>query len=148
MKRSYLPISTWTIALCLLLSAGTAWSAPRKKGAAKASETQEVPAPVEPAPSPEAMKEAQKLFATVCVMCHGASGHGDGVAAAALTPKPRDFTTGDWQKGTKNDAIEKIILVGGAAMGKSPVMPANPQLKDKPDVIAALRTIIRQFAAH
>ena len=29
-----------------------------------------------------------------CVICHGPSGHGDGMAAVALNPKPKDLTAG------------------------------------------------------
>src|SRR5688572_1887275 len=36
------------------------------------------------APSP--VEEARTTFSTVCAACHGESGHGDGVAAAALNP--------------------------------------------------------------
>ena len=35
------------------------------------------------------------LFKTYCSTCHGESGKGDGVAAAALNTKPRDFTAPD-----------------------------------------------------
>ena len=35
----------------------------------------------------------KKSAETNCVTCHGASGKGDGVAAAALNPKPADWTS-------------------------------------------------------
>jgi high-affinity iron transporter len=41
--------------------------------------------------SPPDLDEGARLFAQTCATCHGATGHGDGVAAAALTPKPADF---------------------------------------------------------
>ncbi len=41
--------------------------------------------------SPPDLDEGARLFAQTCATCHGAAGHGDGVAAAALTPKPADF---------------------------------------------------------
>jgi len=47
--------------------------------------------PVRAAKSGEAEKGKQ-VFETYCVTCHGASGKGDGVAAAGLDPKPADFT--------------------------------------------------------
>ena len=44
------------------------------------------------APStPPDLDEGSRLYTQNCVSCHGASGHGDGVAAASLTPKPADF---------------------------------------------------------
>ncbi|MDE3217567.1 MAG: cytochrome c, partial [Gemmatimonadota bacterium] len=44
------------------------------------------------AATPAALAQGKQLFAVNCVMCHGAAGKGDGAAAVALTPKPRDFT--------------------------------------------------------
>jgi mono/diheme cytochrome c family protein len=35
---------------------------------------------------------ARKLFTENCARCHGATGRGDGLAAAALAPAPTDFT--------------------------------------------------------
>jgi len=98
-----------------------------------------------PALSPAA-EEAQNLFATVCATCHGKGGQGDGPAAQALNPKPRNYTDKAWQASVKDEEIKKIILEGGMAVGKSPVMPAQPQLTDKPDVLDELVKIIRGFA--
>ena len=132
-------------ALCLF-ETSTALSAPKKSNnAAKPQKTEVAEAPASPPPPAAAMQEGRQMFATLCSTCHGASGRGDGAAAAALTPKPRDFSAVDWQKQTSDDVIAKIIVEGGMALGKSPVMPANPQLKDKPEVVAALRFIIREF---
>ncbi len=47
-----------------------------------------------PVPSDEASIAAGKgVFTKNCISCHGAAGKGDGVAAFALTPKPRDLST-------------------------------------------------------
>jgi cytochrome c553 len=90
-------------------------------------------------------EEAQTTFKTLCATCHGESGLGNGPAAAALTPKPRNYTDKAWQGSVTDDQIKQTILMGGAAVGKSPVMPAQPQLKEKPEVVAALVQIIRGF---
>ena len=37
--------------------------------------------------------EGAVLYAKLCASCHGATGHGDGPAAGALTPPPTDLTT-------------------------------------------------------
>jgi high-affinity iron transporter len=42
-------------------------------------------------PGPPDLAEAAHLFSRNCASCHGATGHGDGVAAPALTPRPADF---------------------------------------------------------
>ena len=93
--------------------------------------------------TPEA--EAQQIFSGRCSPCHGATGMGDGAAAAALNPHPRNFHDAAWQTATTDDAIENIIRVGGAAVGKSAAMPPNPDLVSKPAVVTALRGIIRGF---
>lgn len=94
-----------------------------------------------PAPSPEA-KEA---YASRCVACHGADGRGTGAAAAALNPKPRNYADAAWQKSVTDEQLKKAIVGGGAAVGKSAMMPANPDLESKPEVVAGLVSIIRGF---
>lgn len=108
------------------------------------AETRADPAVTAPgAPSPEA--EARKTFRTICVACHGADGKGDGPGAAALNPKPRNYTDVAWQNAVTDEQLKKTILMGGAAVGKSPSMPAQPQLQSKPEVVDALIKIIRNF---
>lgn len=92
-----------------------------------------------------AAAEAQTTFKTVCATCHGESGLGNGPGAAALNPKPRNYTDKTWQASVTDDQIKQTILMGGAAVGKSPVMPAQPQLKEKPEVVSELVKIIRSF---
>ena len=96
--------------------------------------------------SPAAEKEAQDIFKNRCTMCHGASGKGDGPAGVALNPRPRNWTDAAWQKATPDEEIDKAILGGGQAVGKSVLMPANPDLANKPEVVKALRQIVRGFA--
>ncbi|HVK84290.1 MAG TPA: cytochrome c [Kofleriaceae bacterium] len=100
-------------------------------------------APSAPAGDPAA--EAKQVFATVCAACHGPSGAGDGPASASLTPRPRNYTDAAWQASVTDDDIKKIILEGGQAVGKSPAMPAQQQLKDKPAVVDELVKLIRSF---
>lgn len=98
--------------------------------------------------SPEARKDAGQIFASRCAVCHGAQGRGNGAGAARLSPKPTNFTDPSWQKSVTDDQIEKVIVYGGAAAGKSPAMPANPDLQSDPAVVAALREMIRQMGAQ
>ena len=95
--------------------------------------------------SKEDKAEADKHFKSLCVTCHGESGKGDGPAGAALNPKPRDWTDKKWQSEVKDDELAKAILQGGAAIGKSALMPGNPQYKDRPGVIDALVEKVRSF---
>lgn len=95
--------------------------------------------------SPEARAEAQQIFTGRCTTCHGQTGQGDGPASAGLTPQPRNFQDHEWQESVANDHIERIIVYGGAAVGKSPAMSPNPDLQSKPEVVAALRQHIRSL---
>ncbi len=124
---------------------------PAKTAPAKAEPAKTAPAKAEPAKAanPAAAKEAAAIFKTTCTPCHGATGKGDGVAAAALNPKPRNFSDPAWQKAAKDADLSAIILKGGLGVNppKSPTMPPNPGLKDKPEVLAALVKLVRSFGA-
>lgn len=72
-----------------------------------------------------------------CASCHGPTGKGDGVAAAALDPKPRAFSEGvfkfdtdkDGKMGTEQDLLN-VITNGAAAYGGSPLMVARPDIPE------------------
>jgi mono/diheme cytochrome c family protein len=102
------------------------------------------PALPEP-PEPDPAADARQLFRVRCSVCHGQEGRGDGPGGAALTPKPRVFTDSVWQDATKDEQLRAIIVKGGAAAGKSPGMPSNPDLEQKPDVVNELVKIVRGF---
>lgn len=91
--------------------------------------------------------EADKIFAGRCMTCHGPKGEGNGPGSAALVPKPRNFTDPEWQASVTDDHITKIIQFGGAAVGKSPTMPGNPDLMSKPEVVQGLVAHIRELSA-
>ncbi len=121
-------------------------------GACKSKE----PPPPAPAPAPTPLKPAApvpedpattaaNIFRGRCSVCHGQTGHGDGPGGAVLTPKPRVFTDATWQDSVKDEQLREIIVKGGAAVGKSPGMPPNPDLEQKPDVVGELVKVIRGF---
>lgn len=91
----------------------------------------------------DAAAEARQTFDTICATCHGKTGRADTPAGQALKPKPASFADPAWQAGISDEQIETVIVKGGAAVGKAPTMPPNPALADKPEVVAALRAIIR-----
>ena len=91
---------------------------------------------------------AQLTFSTMCATCHGTDGKGNGPAAAALNPKPRDYTDPAWQASITDDQIKETIVKGGQGVGKSPTMPGQPQLKGQPEVLDGLVQIIRKFGKH
>ncbi len=85
------------------------------------------------------------MFKIRCSVCHGTSGKGDGPGSAALNPKPRNYTDAEWQKSVTDEQIRNTILMGGAAVGKSPNMPASPDLQSKPQVLDGLVQVVRSF---
>jgi cytochrome c553 len=116
-------------------------------------------APLPPSPTPPsapatadtnggtpAEAQAMVIFKARCSTCHGMDGKGNGPAAITLNPKPRNYTDPAWQKSVTDDHIREIIVKGGAALGKSPNMLANPDLGDKPAVLDALVKKVRSFA--
>ena len=96
----------------------------------------------------DAQKQANDIFVNRCTPCHGAAGGGNGPASASLSPKPRDLRSEVFHAAVTDEHIEKVIQYGGAAVGKSPAMPANPDLVEKPEVVQALRAKVRSFRAH
>ncbi len=99
-----------------------------------------------PASAPADPKAIKEMFDTRCGACHGTSGKGDGPGAAALNPKPRNYSDKAWQASVTDEQIKKTIVYGGAAVGKSPNMPGNPDLDGKPEVVDGLVKIVRSFA--
>lgn len=63
--------------------------------------------------------EKYKLF---CVSCHGEKGKGDGIAAAALDPKPTDHSNSEYMNKLSDYYLFTIIKEGGPAVGKSVFM--------------------------
>lgn len=88
-------------------------------------------------------ENGKNLFLGTCAPCHGEGGKGDGPAAAGLDPKPRDFTDKSIMSKLSDEHIAKTIRQGGAAVGKSPVMPAHPQFSDEEiaDLVAYVRSL-------
>lgn len=105
-----------------------------------------VAAPVVATATPEAPKTAEEVFAQRCVLCHGAQGAGDGVAAVSMDPRPRDFTDAAWQASVTDEALRRSILGGGVAVGKSPLMPPNADLADDEALLSALVAHLRSLA--
>ena len=69
------------------------------------------------------------IYKKLCVRCHGPEGKGDGPAAKLLKNQSMgDLTSkADMSKLSDQDLV-KLVAEGGAASGKSKVMPAH---KDK-----------------
>jgi cytochrome c553 len=90
-------------------------------------------------------ERAHAMFETICATCHGNTGQGNGPAAESLPTKPRNYTDATWQANTTDAQIKDIIIHGGQAVGKSPLMPANPELERDTEKLDGLVKIIRAF---
>ncbi|MBT8451350.1 MAG: cytochrome c [Deltaproteobacteria bacterium] len=121
------------------------WSCTSKDTAPPEPEAAEPASAPTPAAQPTGgpVTEAAEIYKLRCAVCHGTTGKGDGEAAAALDPKPKDLTTDEWQSSVTDDYLRKIIVRGGVAVGKFPTMPAAPDLDAKPDVLTELVKYIR-----
>lgn len=77
--------------------------------------------------TPELVAKGKQLYAVNCASCHGTDGKGDGPAAAALNPKPRDYTSGYWRYGGGVARIVQTITDGspGTAMAAFPSIPVE-----------------------
>lgn len=71
-------------------------------------------------PNADMLKTGETLYQTNCVACHGVEGKGDGLAAAALNPPPRNLHSKDNWKNTQSFAgLYKTLEEGipGGGMG-------------------------------
>ena len=110
-----------------------------------------VAASVIPAAATAADADAGKaLFQINCMTCHGPAGKGDGPLAAALDPKPRDLSGGEFKFDTDNDGktgtdadLKNVIMQGAMAFGGSPLMAPWMTLSDADvaNLIAFIRTL-------
>jgi mono/diheme cytochrome c family protein len=69
-----------------------------------------------------------EIYTRRCAACHGARGRGDGLAAQAMQPRPRDFSDASWQGTVSDDALRSVIVQGGSVRDLSASMPAHPDL--------------------
>jgi mono/diheme cytochrome c family protein len=96
--------------------------------------------------SPEHLALGHATYHMTCAPCHGEGGKGDGPAALALNPKPRDHTNGAYMDKLTNAHIYLVITKGGAPFGY-PGMPPQPQLADDSvkNVIAFVRSLSKTY---
>ena len=58
----------------------------------------------------------KSLYSAKCQICHGANGKGDGPAAAALNPRPADFTNPAFWQNNAEEKIRRTVTSGKGAM--------------------------------
>ena len=101
------------------------WMAPASEKAKKS-----------PVSGAAAVDKGKKVAQVNCMPCHGANGKGDGAAAAALTPKPADWTSAKVQAESDGEIFWKITNGRGA-------MPPWRQLSegDRWALVAYIRSL-------
>ena len=81
-------------------------------------------------PTPELLAHGKTVYQINCASCHGTAGHGDGPAATALNPKPRNFTEGYWKYGGGLARVVRTITEGspGTAMASFSMLPLEDRI--------------------
>lgn len=99
-------------------------------------------AAAKPAVTPEMLEKGRAIYKANCIACHGEGGKGDGAAAGALKPPPRDHTDAAYMKTLTDKNLADVIVMGGAIKGK-PLMPSHPQLRgaDLDALVAFVRSL-------
>jgi len=136
------------LSTALVLTCVAAWTAPLAT-AADPKEAKETLGAKEKQEKGDPKKGKEKYMENMrCSACHGESGIGDGPAAVALNPKPRNYTDCAVMSKKSDAELFKVIKQGG--QGKdvepklSPLMVAfESQLNDKEiwDIVAFIRSI-------
>lgn len=154
--KSHMLAGATSVALAVLLMAtGCSKKEPEQPSAPAAAAAPEA-ATTAAAPAAEATTAAADanagaaVYATNCATCHGAKGAGDGVAAAALNPKPANFVAGAFKYDANGngapgdvDDIEAIVRDGAAKHGGSPMMAPWPMLS--PDQLQAVAEYVKSL---
>ena len=65
-----------------------------------------------PKSTPELLAKGKQVFMINCMPCHGEKGEGNGPAAIALNPKPRNYTKDGFKNGDKVEQIFGTITKG------------------------------------
>jgi mono/diheme cytochrome c family protein len=105
--RITLTMSVYLMSISLVKAQYKPWIAPKSADAVKN--------PIKP--DARSISEGKKIYVTYCVPCHGNKGKGDGVAAAALKPKPADHSSQKVQSQTDGAIFYKITT------GRLPMAP-------------------------
>jgi mono/diheme cytochrome c family protein len=106
-----------------------------------AAKTPDTP-PAESAAVKADAKAGKADYQIYCASCHGETGAGDGPVAQALNPKPARHDDGAYMNPLTDDYLFKVIKLGGASVGKSPMMaPLGLSDQQIHNVIAFIRTL-------
>ncbi len=84
--------------------------------------------------------EVEKVFKFYCAQCHGLGGKGDGPNVTKDFPvSPRNFTNAKEMNKLSDADIKNVILDGGPAASKSPMMPPWSKTLDGAEVDSLIK---------
>ncbi len=88
---------------------------------------------------------AEENYGNLCRKCHGSDGSGNGPVAAVLSTHPSDFSDCDAVAKLTPEFLTKIIGEGGAAVGRSPQMPAVGKTLTSDEIDALVGYVTSEF---
>lgn len=88
--------------------------------------------------SERVLTAGKNIYTQLCAVCHGNKGAGDGITAAALQPKPANFTTSTFQEQTDGAIFYKI------SEGRPPMPGFKTQLNEQQTwaIVHYLRSLV------
>jgi len=91
--------------------------------------------------------ETEKVFKFYCAQCHGLEGKGDGPNVTKDLPvTPRNFTSAKEMEKLSDADLKNVIMDGGPALSKSPMMPPWSKTLSE-EQVDALIVHLRQLCA-
>ena len=98
-------------------------------------------APANPVPADDtSIARGHQIFQTICQMCHGDTGKGNGpISAFLIKKKPANLTSDLIQN--KDDGTLFLTISNGSASGYMPAMNENLSVRERWDVVNYLRTL-------
>ena len=78
------------------------------------------------------------IFSQRCALCHGPTGHGDGIGAKSLNPKPRNFHDLAYMRSRTDEQLLGVIRAGKGAMPKWGTILTDAQIRA---VLAHVRSL-------
>jgi len=117
-RKTLIPLALlfiWFLGTATVLAQSTGWEAPE--------EAKKLENPLEH--SERILNAGNQIFQSLCAVCHGKSGAGDGVTASSLEPKPANLKDSVIQNQSEGALYWKI------KEGRPPMPPFGSQLSDK-----------------
>jgi high-affinity iron transporter len=85
--------------------------------------------------------KGQAVYMANCMACHGAAADGNGPAAAALKPRPTNFSSAAWWEGKDDARVRSAIKSGKPGTAMMPFSQLSND--DLTHLVAFLRTKIK-----